>query len=228
MNPDATGDCPRPSALAALRRFARPRAAPERCDLCGTGLAEEHQHLVELANRKLCCACEACALLFANQGAAKYRRVPRDAWALTDFHLTDGQWEELQLPINLAFFLHSTAAGRVVAMYPSPAGATEALPSQEAWRILAEANPVLGELEPDVEALLVNRLGPTPEYFRVGIDECYKLVGHLRTHWRGISGGPAVWEVVGQFIAALKGRARPAAGTPPPSPAARGERQVTS
>ena len=61
------------AALASLRRFARPRAARERCELCGAELADEHAHLVELASRRLACACEACAILFSGQGAG---RVP--------------------------------------------------------------------------------------------------------------------------------------------------------
>ena len=74
--------------------------------------------------------------------------------------MTDAQWEALHLPINLAFFFQSTRAGRVVAVYPSPAGGTESLLTLETWNRLEEENPVLRELEPDVEALLVNRVGP--------------------------------------------------------------------
>ena len=69
--------------------------------------------------------------------------MPRGSTFLADFQLTDAQWEELHLPINLAFFLHSTPAGRVSALYPSPAGATESLLPLEAWQALAEDNPVL-------------------------------------------------------------------------------------
>jgi hypothetical protein len=210
MSPDSRGAAP--SALASLRRFLRPRADRERCDLCDAELAPDHSHLVELAGRRLRCACEPCAILFGNQSAARYRRVPRRAQLLAGFRLEDVQWEELNLPINLAFFLHSTPAGRVVALYPSPAGATEALPSPEAWQALVEGNPVLRELEPDVEALLVNRLGPTPEYYRVGVDRCYELVGLIRSHWRGLSGGTAVWEEIGRFFTALKERCGPAGG----------------
>jgi hypothetical protein len=177
-------------------------------------LAEEHAHLVEVASRRLRCACDACAILFSGQGAGKYRRVPRRVELLADFRLADVQWEGLNLPINLAFFLHSTPAGRVVALYPSPAGVTESLPDVGAWEALEEDNPVLRELEPDVEALLVNRLGPAPEHYRVGVDECYKLAGLIRTHWRGLSGGPAVWEEVGRFFTGLKERARTAGGPP--------------
>jgi hypothetical protein len=205
MIPESQGGG-RPTALASLRRLVRPRAVQERCELCDVELAPDHSHLVELSSRQLRCACDACALLFSGVGAAKYRRVPRRADLLADFRLSDAQWEGLHLPINLAFFLHSTPAGRVVALYPSPAGVTESLPAAEVWEALAEDNPVLRELEPDVEALLVNRLGPAPEYYRVGIDECYKLVGVVRTHWRGLSGGTAVWEEIGHFFTALKQR----------------------
>jgi hypothetical protein len=160
------------SALASLRRFAQPRPVRERCELCSAELADEHEHLVEPAARRLCCACDACVILFSNQAAGRYRRVPRDSQFLTDFRLDDVQWESLNLPINLAFFLHSTPAGRVVAFYPSPAGATESIPTPESWQALVEANPVPRDLQPDVEALLVNRLGPSAECYRVGVDKC--------------------------------------------------------
>ena len=194
------------SALTALRRFVRPRAARERCDLCDADLADDHQHLFEPADRRLVCACDACAILFSNQGGTKYLRVPRRLRFLPDFRLTDETWEGLQLPINLAFFLRSTPAGRVVAMYPSPAGATESLVTLEAWQELVEQNPILSDFEPDVEALLVNRVVEPSECYRVGIDECYKLVGLIRTHWRGLSGGSAAWDEIGRFFADLKGR----------------------
>jgi Family of unknown function (DUF5947) len=193
------------SALASLRRYMQPRkAARHRCELCSAELADKHSHLVELASRRLCCACEPCAILFTNPAAPKYRRVPRRVECLTDFRLTELQWQALQLPINLAFFLHSTAAGRVVAFYPSPAGATEALPPPDAWQDLIDENPCLRHLEPDVEALLVHRLGEAPEYYRVGVDVCYELVGLVRVHWRGLSGGTAVWKEISRFFTSLK------------------------
>jgi hypothetical protein len=115
-------------------------------------------------------------------------------------------WEGLNLPINLAFFLYSTPAGRVVALYPSPAGATESQVAPEEWEALTAENPALRDFEPDVEALLVNRIGEARECYRVGIDECYKLAGLIRTHWRGLSGGQAAWDEIGRFFAGLKGR----------------------
>jgi hypothetical protein len=200
-----SADTPRLSALATLRRFARPRPVREHCDLCSVGLAEEHAHLLELSSRRLICACDACAILFDSPATGKYRRVPRGVQLLRDFHMPDEAWAALQLPIDLAFLLHSTAAGRVVAFYPSPAGATEALVPVEAWQTLVEDNPVLSDLTPDVEALLVNRIRQNREHYRAGIDKCYELVGLLRKHWRGLSGGTEVWEVIGRFFDGLRG-----------------------
>jgi hypothetical protein len=201
-----TQPCPR-SALASLRRYTQPRKVPRhRCELCSAELADQHSHLVELASRRLCCACEPCAILFTNPAAPKYRRVPRRVEFLPNFQLTELQWQGLQLPINLAFFLHSTTGGRIVAFYPSPAGATEALPPPDAWQELIDTNPCLQNLEPDVEALLVNRLAESPEFYRVGVDLCYDLVGVVRMHWRGLSGGTVVWKEISRFFANLKER----------------------
>jgi hypothetical protein len=197
----------RPFAL--LRDLVRQRSAAEHCELCSAALAPEHQHLIEPASRRLLCSCDACAILFSGQQSARYRRVPRRIQSLPDFRLTDAQWEELHLPINLAFFFHSSPTGRIVAVYPSPAGATESLLPLEAWHALEEENPLLRELEPDVEALLVNRVGSARDHYRVPIDECYKLVGLIRTNWRGLSGGTEVWEVIGRFFGSLKERSNP-------------------
>ena len=200
------------SAFATLRQFARKRTPVERCEMCSRELAPEHEHLVEPASRKLICACEACAILFDGQSGTKYKRVPRRVRFLADFQLTDAQWDGLMVPIDMAFFFKSTPHGKVVALYPSPAGPTESLLSLETWVDIEQANPILKTMEPDVSALLVNRVGHNrgsvaAEYYVVPIDECYKLVGLIRTHWRGLSGGTEVWREIGAFFAALKKRA---------------------
>jgi hypothetical protein len=207
MHPDGRLDR-NPTALAALRRYVRPRAAVarERCALCEAELAGDHSHLIEPASRRLVCACEACAILFSGQSAGRYRRVPRRIQYLPDFRLTDAAWDGLGVPIDLAFFLRSTPAEGVVAIYPGPAGATESLVSNEAWMAMAVDNPVLLDLEPDVEALLVNRLRGAGDAYRMGIDECYRLVGVIRTKWRGLSGGQEVWDEIGRHFSGLKER----------------------
>jgi len=197
---------PASSPIATLRRFVRKPPQGERCELCGAPIAEEHQHLLEPPTRRLVCSCDACAILFSDQQSRRFRRVPRRIDVLSDFRITDEQWEQLHLPINLAFFYFSSPAKRIVAMFPSPAGATESLLTLDAWESLAAENPALRGLDPDVEALLVNRTGPTADYYRVPIDECFKLVGLIRTHWRGLSGGTEVWKQLGAFTENLKRR----------------------
>jgi hypothetical protein len=144
--------------------------------------------------------------------SVKYKRVSRRAWYLPDFKISDGEWEDLLIPINMAFFFHSSAHGRMVALYPSPAGAVESQLSLDAWSEIATQNPVLKNLEPDIEALLVNRVGHArgsgpAEYFFAPMDECYRLVGLIRTHWKGLSGGNEVWVEIAQLFSALKERA---------------------
>lgn len=197
------------SAFEALRQFARRPRRVEQCEMCSAEVSADHTHLMELMHRRLVCVCGACAVLFSGQGGTKYKRVPRRVRLLDDFSMTSGQWEELRIPINMAFFFRSSLEDRVMAMYPSPAGATESLLPLDAWRDIAEQNPVLDGMEPDVEALLANRVGEsrgvTPaEYYLLPIDECYKLVGLIRTHWRGFSGGTEVWQEIGQFFTHLR------------------------
>jgi hypothetical protein len=203
-------------AFETLRQFTRTRRsgprAVEFCELCSAGLAHEHPHLVELASRQILCACDACAMLFDGMEKAKYKRVSRRALYLTDFNMPDGQWESLLIPINMAFFFHSSVEGRMIALYPSPAGAVESLLSLESWNEIAENNRELLQLQPDIEALLVNRVGHAhgmsrAEYFIAPIDECYKLVGLIRANWKGLSGGTEVWTEIGRFFSDLRSRA---------------------
>jgi len=190
---------------AALRRFARPPAAVERCELCHQPIAADHGHLVEPGTRRLLCACLACSLLFSDRADGRYRTVPREVRRLDDVAISDREWAALRLPIDMAFFYRSSIDQRVVAIYPGPAGATESLLNHDAWQRLAASNPVLVELAPDVEALLVNRVGGARDHYRVPIDHCYALVGLIRQRWRGLSGGAEAWQAIGDFFARLQG-----------------------
>ena len=199
-------------SFATLRKFARPRLPAERCELCSGVLAPEHPHLLELAARQIVCACDACSTLFDGMQGGKYRRVSRRTFVLADFHIHDRQWEDLLIPINMAFFFYSSVHGRMVTLYPSPAGAVESLLPLDAWANIVRGNSVLNKLEPDIEALLVNRVGAAhasspAEYYFAPIDDCYRLVGLIRTHWKGLSGGNEVWTETAQFFSALRARA---------------------
>ncbi|HKV83414.1 MAG TPA: DUF5947 family protein [Ktedonobacterales bacterium] len=195
--------------IEALRRLARKPAPPalvERCELCGVALPPEHRHLLERASGTLACACTPCALLFEREGAAqgKYLTVPQRTLALDGFQLSDEQWDDLMIPVNMAFIYVSGVAGRAVAYYPSPAGATESLLNLEHWEALVQANPILGELAPDVEALLINRVRGAHDVYLAPIDACYKLVGVIRSTWRGLGGGAEVWTAIAEFFASLR------------------------
>lgn len=193
--------------VARLRLFAR-KAGEVRCDLCGAPILPDHPHLFEVAKRQLHCCCRACALLFGSQEGARYRPVPRDGQYLDDFRMTDGQWGALAIPIDVAFFFYDTQAQRVVALYPGPAGGTQSLLDLAAWDELVADNPVLAQLQPDVEALLVNRTEGARDYYRVPIDQCYALTGLIRSRWRGIAGGGQAWDAIRRFFAALKASGR--------------------
>jgi uncharacterized protein DUF5947 len=191
--------------LAKLRRFVRePQAPKEICELCASPLSRQHRHLLELDKRRVACACDPCAILFGGSSRQRYRIIPRDVRLLKDFAMDDSEWESLLIPINLAFFVNSSVAGRVVAQYPSPGGAMESSLDLDYWSAIVERNPRLKQFEPDVEALLVNRVSAAPQYYRAPIDECFRLVGLIRMHWRGLSGGTEVWQEIDSFFGELK------------------------
>jgi hypothetical protein len=104
------------------------------------------------------------------------------------------------IPINIAFFMRNSLTGRMTAFYPSPAGATESLLDLEVWNELAGDV----ELHDDVEALVVNRLQAPHEYYVLPIDHCYRLVGLIRTKWRGLSGGADVWTAIEGFFGEMR------------------------
>jgi hypothetical protein len=187
--------------VTRVHRFVE-RDAVERCDFCSKAIPHQHAHLIERATRHFLCACQGCALTLG--ASAKYCAVSPRTDVLHDFKLSDAEWTAFQIPIDMVFLFRSTPAERPIAIYPSPAGPTESLVGLDAWSRLVEANRVLAELEPDVEALLVNRTNGAREYYRVSIDRCYALVGLIRTQWRGLSGGREVWGAVQEFFTALR------------------------
>ena len=186
----------------------------EHCELCNAPIASTHRHLLELSSRELMCACRPCSLLFDRGGAGngRYKLVPERRLRLEDFAMSDLAWEELRIPVDMAFFFHSSAQERVLAYYPGPMGPTESQLELSSWQELEQANPVLLGLEVDVEALLVNRTRGAHRYWLVPLDECYSLVGLIRTRWRGLTGGSEVWQEIDRFFAELDRRARGATG----------------
>lgn len=173
----------------------------ERCELCALPLADAHPHLWSRERRSIVCACDACATLFGLTDAGDYRRI-RPLVRRLPVALDDAAWKALGVPVGLAF-LTLLPDGAVVAAYPGPAGAAVATVDPAAWAALVTAAPALASLEPEIEAWLVNRLGPEPRTYRVSIDHCFRLAGVVRTRWRGVGGGPEVASTITDFFQRL-------------------------
>jgi Family of unknown function (DUF5947) len=204
---------------AALRRMAAwaatkpppvpapvaPVASGETCELCPIGIGENHRHLLHLVERRIVCVYE--TYWSVRSGDPEFRPPGGRTLLLEDFDMSDEVWSAFQIPIGLAFLLRSSVTGTVAALYPSPAGATESELELSAWDALCEANPILDRLEPDAEALVVDRTAPVPRYAIVPVDRCYALVGMIKSRWRGITGGQGVDEAIADFFDGLRERA---------------------
>jgi hypothetical protein len=182
----------------------------EKCELCATEVPAEHGHVADLESSTLACACRACYLLFTqpSAGRGRYRAVPDRYLADRGRTLTGVEFDELEIPVGLAFFLKSSSAERVAGFYPSPAGVTECVLDLGAWERLTREHPLLGAPEPDVEAALISRSDSGVEYFLVPIDACYELAGRMRLHWRGFDGGAEARASITEFLATVRSRAR--------------------
>jgi hypothetical protein len=202
------------SALTAsrLRRLAQGQSpgpaatATERCELCSAPIPEQHRHLLDLASGQPHCACRACVLLFNRDvaGGEHYRLIPQRRCELPADVLDARRWASLGVPVDLAFVVHSTPENRAAAFYPSPLGVTRHGLAADAWTDLRAAHPLLGTLQPDVEALLVRRTHGRRRLWLVPIDDCYRLVARIRVHWTGFQGGDAVWQQIDEFFEQLR------------------------
>ncbi|MET0416801.1 MAG: DUF5947 family protein [Actinoplanes sp.] len=199
-----------------LRRYARAEPAAEqqstpRCEMCGAPLDEQHRHVVALDDRALRCVCWACHLLFAPAGAGRgrLRAVPRRYLTDPAHRIAGADWDLLDIPSMPVFLFVNSDLQRVVACYPSPAGATESTLDLDSWARLTVPYPLLRMPEPDVEAIFVTRTAGGLDGFLVPIDACFSMVGTLRLHWRPPYGGETVLRALAGFADDLRSRSRP-------------------
>jgi len=192
------------SLVSKLRKLAipLPQQEVEQCAFCGRILPPDHRHLVDLSAMKFICTCEMC--LITNAESGNYKPLPQRYLNLDGFNMSDQLWSDFLIPVNMAFFIRSAVKNGTVAYYPAPTGATESKLKMDAWNNLVELNPLLDDLAPDLEALLVNRLGDEGQYFIVPVDSCYKLIGMIRIAWKGIFGGKEVNDIINRFFIELK------------------------
>ena len=132
-------------------------------------------------------------------GAAATGGCPTGTCPIPVSRSSDAQWDALQIPVGMAFFLRNSAAGQVVACYPSPAGATESELTLDGVGGRGRRRPRWPpQLEPDVEALLVRRgdagRGGGPEACSsrstpaTGSSGWCACTGGLRRRHRGLGG----------------------------------------
>jgi hypothetical protein len=209
---DASQDARAAQDTRAAQVEGASQAGPEqeRCEMCATEVGPSHSHVADLEASSLMCVCRACYLLFTHgsAGGGRYRGVPDRYVRDPSRALSVAEWDELQIPVGLAFFLYSSQRGEVSGFYPSPAGATECLLDLQAWARLAEAHPLLDAPSRDVEAVLICRNGSAVEYFIVPIDACYELAGRMRMLWKGFDGGTEARESIDAFLAGVRSRAK--------------------
>ena len=197
---------------AVGRASARRVAAIELCELCAAPVPPEHRHVLEEGSGAVLCACRPCSLLFERDAAAvgRYRLVP------TGRTRVDGvPTDLLDVPVGLAFFVKQDD-GDVLAHYPSPLGTTEHAIDGSTWSEVEKRVPALAAMRPRVQALLVRTTAERAgaQQWILPLDDCYRLVAVIRTHWSGMSGGAAVWREVARFFADLD-EGRPARGSGP-------------
>jgi hypothetical protein len=185
--------------------------------MCAAGIPAEHGHVADLERSSLLCVCRACYLLFTHAQAVrgKYRAVPSRFLHDPARPLTAGEWEHLQIPVGLVFFLKDSRRGGIAGFYPSPAGVTECQLDLAAWDHLAAGHPLLRAIEPDVEAALICRSAEKIEHFLVPVDVCYELAGRMRLLWQGFDGGAEAHASMDEFLGRVRARARPLDGERP-------------
>jgi hypothetical protein len=160
------------------------------------------------------CACRPCYLVFAPEGAGggRFRAVGEDVRRVGDLRLDDVTWDSLRVPVDLVFFFRQVTPGHEVppllAFYPGPGGATESELDLSAWDRIVAANPVLEGIALDVEAVLLRRNAGDLSAYLVPIDVCYELVGVVRSWWKGLGGGPEVWQRLAAYFDDLDRRGR--------------------
>ena len=208
------------SPYDVLTRITSSRSAPEpageRCEMCSEPIADEHQHVVNVAARQLMCVCRACYLLFTDTRpscvTARCRtaiwRFPISRWiAAPGRHCRSrSAWPS------------SSPTPRWGARSPSiPARPGRPNPS---WTWIpgtrcSGADSRVDLLADDVEALLVRVPedgddGETaqPQTYLVPIDACYEFVGRLRMLWRGFDGGQEARAFIDGFFAQIQARSR--------------------
>ena len=204
----------RAKMISSLRGLSRP-PSPRRhgdgpdvevCELCGTELPQNHRHLLQLTERRILCACATCWASALGRPRAAPDRAAASSGSRTS-----------SCPRSCGRSCRSRSGSPSSCARASPTRwspctrAPRAPPSPSSTcppgRSSSELNPILTGIEPDAEALVVNRIADPHEFVIAPIDECYGLVGAIKVSWEGISGGPALEREVPAFFDEMRSAA---------------------
>ena len=189
----------------------RPDPPPyERCEMCGAPVADAHQHVVNVGNRSLLCACRPCYLLFTHDDA--------------DARLPGGARPLPVLPgPRCAGVGGARAAGRhrlpVPQLRPGPGG--RVLPRSgrrdrvraAARRVGRASSPRPRGWRPSSPTSRRSWCAPPASGSRRSwcrSTSATSWSGHLRTLWRGFDGGQDVRRRLDEFFDTVRSRSRPA------------------
>ena len=98
-----------------------PPVAGERCEMCAEPIADGAPARGGPGEPRPDVHLPGCYLLFTAEDAElRYRAVPDRYLSFPDFDLDARQYDELEIPVSLAFLFHNSVLDRVVAFYPGP------------------------------------------------------------------------------------------------------------
>lgn len=138
------------------------------CEVCGAPIGSAHDHAADVDHRRLLCVCRPCHLGLSATG--RYRALPDRIERIADLDQAPDWWLELQLPVELVFFIRAASTGALTAFFPGAAGVVEST---------VEIDDLPVALSDDVEALLVRNTARF-EAWTVPVDRCYELAGLLK------------------------------------------------
>ena len=192
------------AARAAGTGRARATCAPSRS-------ATTHSHVANIADRRLMCTCRGCYLLFTAAGGrrpADARGARRSTASSTTSRSPRQQWDDLAIPVDLVFLFRQSDAedadGRAAArrLLPEP-GRRDRVRARPRRRGSGSPRRTRRSATwpTTSQAALLRRTGPGEfTCLLVPIDACYELVGLVRKHWTGFSGGAEVWQRIDEFF----------------------------
>ena len=166
---------------------ARRPGAGERCEMCAEPIADEHEHVVDLARRSAACAPAGratCCSPTDGAAAGATGRCPTATAPFADCTLPAGT--TLQIPVGAGVLLPQLGAGPDGRVLPGPGRGHRVRAAARRLGPVVGRQPAAGDARARRRGAAGARRAATAgsSCYLVPIDACYELVGQLRTLWR--------------------------------------------